>query len=270
MRRKLVVTADDLGLSHGVNQGVLAAHRGGIVRSTSLLVTFPASEEGAELAREERALEVGLHIDLVEGWPASDPSRVRSLVDAEGRFLGLARMLRGLATGRVRAADIATEVRAQVERARALGTPALAWDSHRHVHLVPLVARVVGAVARETGARWVRRAAPPSATRAWKPALLAAASGASSVFLRRLPGNDWYVDLTSRRPRPDATWVGLLAAYEGRGEIGAHPAAGIDTDDAIAADRPRDLALLTDPLLLIALGDDTVGWRVPLEGPGSS
>lgn len=263
MRRALVVTADDLGLSHGVNRGVLAAHQGGIVRSASLLVTFPASEEGAALAREAPALEIGLHIDLVEGWPVSDPARVPSLVDAEGRFLGLAELFRRLATGRVRAGDVAAEVRAQVARARALGTPALAWDSHRHVHLFPLVARVVGAVAHEAGARWVRRAVPPSATRSWKPALLAAASGASWLFLRRLPGNDWYVDLTSRRPRPDATWVGLLAAYDGRGEIGAHPALGVDTDDAIAADRPRDLALLTDPLLRIALGDEAVGWRVP-------
>ena len=67
----LVVTADDLGLSAGVNRGILEAHRGGVVRSTSLLVTFPASQEGAALALAERDLEVGIHFDLVGGRPVS-------------------------------------------------------------------------------------------------------------------------------------------------------------------------------------------------------
>lgn len=259
----LVVTADDLGYSAGVDGAILAAHRNGIVRSTSLLVTFPRAAEAAELARAEHGLEVGLHIDLVEGMAASDPARVPTLVDREGRFRGLTRLFGGLAAGRVRAAEVATEIRAQVTRARALGTPALAWDSHRHAHLFPLVARVVAAIAKEQGARWIRRASPPRMTGAWKPALLGLATGGSALFLRRVPGNDWYVDLTSRRPAPDAAWVGLLATLPGVGEVGAHPGPD-DPHDEIGALRPRDLALLTDPLLRVALGDDTVRWRVPV------
>ena len=65
---------------------MLEAHRNGVVRSSSLLVTFPDGEEAAALARAERDLEIGLHIDLVGGRPASDPAAVASLVDAEGRF----------------------------------------------------------------------------------------------------------------------------------------------------------------------------------------
>ena len=259
----LVVTADDLGYSAGIDRAILAAYRDGIVRSTSLLVTFPRAQEAAEMARAAHGLEVGLHIDLVEGTPVSDVARVPTLVDADGRFLGLGRLFRGLASGRVRASEVAAEIRAQVARARELGTPALAWDSHRHVHLFPLVARVVGAVAKEQGARWIRRASPPSPTRARKAVILGLATAGSSMFLRRVPGNDWYVDLTSRRPAPDAAWVALLATLPGVGEIGAHPGPGDDAHDPIAALRPRDLALLTDPLLRVALGDDTVRWRVP-------
>ncbi len=199
----LVVTADDLAYSAGVDRAIIAAHREGIVRSTSLLVTFPRAAEAAELARAERALEVGLHIDLVEGTPVSEPSRVPTLVDREGRLLGLTRLLGGLAARRVRAAEIAAEIRAQVARARALGTPALAWDSHRHTHLFPPIARIVGSLAREQGARWVRRGSPPRPTRQWKPGLLGLATRGSSMLLRGLPGNDWYVDITSRRPAPD-------------------------------------------------------------------
>lgn len=261
----LIVTADDLGYSAGVDEAIVAAHRDGIVHSTSLLVTFPRSAEAAALARAERDLELGVHIDLVEGRPVTDPSRVPTLVDADGRFAGLARLFAGVTAGRVRATEIATEVRAQVARARALGAPALAWDSHRHTHLFPLIARVVGAVAREQGARWLRRASPPRPPRSWKPALLALATAGSSVFLRGVPGNDSYVDLTFRRPAPDAAWVGLLATLPGVVEIGTHPGpAEADPHDPIGPLRARDRALLTHPLLRAALGDGAVRWRVPV------
>ena len=142
----IVVTADDLGLSAGVTRGILEAHRRGVVRSTSLLVTFPAAQEAAELALAERELEVGLHLDLVGGQPVSDPATVPSLCDEDGRFYPLPVFTRRVFTGRVRATDLALELRAQAARARSWGIPALAWDSHRHVHLMPPVALVVGRV----------------------------------------------------------------------------------------------------------------------------
>ncbi len=261
----LVVSADDLGYSAGVDRAILQAHRDGIVRSTSLLVTFPRAAEAAELARAETGLEVGLHFDLVEGAPVSDPAAVATLVGGEGRFLGLRDLVERLVTGRVRPSEVATELRAQVERARSLGTPALAWDSHRHVHLFPLVARVVAAVAREQGARWVRRAAPPAWPVAWKAGLLGVATAGSAPFLRGIPGSDWYVDLTSRHPAPQPAEVALLAARAGLGELSAHPgtADGAQPQDPLAARRPLDLALLTDPLLRTAFGEDAVRWRVP-------
>ncbi|HKY50647.1 MAG TPA: ChbG/HpnK family deacetylase, partial [Candidatus Limnocylindria bacterium] len=80
----VVVTADDLGLSPAVTRGILEAHRRGVVRSTSLLVTYPGAEEAAALARAEPELEIGLHIDLVGGRPVSDPAAVPSLCDEDG------------------------------------------------------------------------------------------------------------------------------------------------------------------------------------------
>ncbi len=260
-----MVTADDLGYSLGVDRAILAAYRDGIVRSTSLLVTFPRAAEAAELARAERGLEVGLHLDLVEGAPVSDPSDVPTLVDHDGAFLGLARLFSRVATGRVRAAEIATEVRAQARRARGLGTPALAWDSHQHTHLFPLVARVVGAMAREHGVRWLRRAWPLGGLRGGKAIALGLATAASSPFLRGVAGNDRLADLPSHRPSADPAWVGLLATLQGVVEVVAHPGpAHGDPGDRIAALRARDLALLTDPVLRLALGDETVRWRLPV------
>lgn len=261
---KLVVTADDLGLTDGVTRGILEAHRRGIVRSTSLLVTYPASEAGAAAGLAERDLEVGLHLDLVGGTPASDPARVPSLVRPDGRFHKLGAFLSRVVSGQVRPAEIAVELRAQVARARSWGLEATAWDSHRHVHAMPLVARVVAAVARQEGARWVRRVRPAAAWGGPKAWSLVAAGAASEPFYRGLGGNTWYVDLSSWRPR-DASAVALLAAYAGIGEIGAHPGYSDDAlrqEDSLTDRRDADLKLLTDPLLRAVLGRDAVSWRV--------
>jgi predicted glycoside hydrolase/deacetylase ChbG (UPF0249 family) len=262
----IVVTADDLGLSPGVTRGVLESHRRGIVRSTSLIVTADSSAEAAAQARMEPDLEVGLHIDLVGGWPVTDPVAIRSLVDREGRFLGLAEFTKRLFSGRIRAGEVATEVRAQAALARSWGILPLAWDSHRHVHLIPPVARVVGRIARDEGVRWVRRARSPRGWAGPKETALRAATFVSALAYRGIPGNRWYVDLTSQRPRLDAAGVALLATYGGVGEIGSHPGYVDETlrlTDTLVADRPMELEVLTDPLLRMAFGSDAVRWRVP-------
>ena len=261
----LVVTADDLGLSPGVTKGILESHRRGIVRSTSLIVTADSSAESAAQARMEPELEVGLHIDLVGGWPVSDPAAVRSLVDDEGRFLGLTELTRRLFTGRVRAREVAFEIRAQAALARSWGILPLAWDSHRHVHLIPPVARVVGRIAREEGVRWIRRARPPRAWTGPKQAALRVATFVSALAFRGIPGNRWYVDITSERRRLDAAGVALLATHGGVGEIGAHPGYiddALRAADTLVDERVTDLAILTDPLLRTAFGTEAVRWRV--------
>jgi len=257
------VTADDLGLSAGVTRGILEAHRGGVVRSTSLIVTYPDAEAAAARALAEPDLEVGLHLDLVGGRPASDPAAVPSLCDENGRFYPLPSFTQRLFTGRIRPAELAKELRAQAARARSWGVPALAWDSHRHVHLLPPVALVVGHVARDLGVRWVRRARAPRLRAELKTASLHAASLASDLAFRGLRGPSWYVDLSSQRPRLDAAGVALLAAYGGVGEISGHPGYVDDDLSAVDALLPRldDLALLTDPVLVTALGDGVL-WRV--------
>ncbi len=264
LRRPLVITADDLGFSAAVTRGILDAHRTGIVRSASLLVTYPGSAEAAALAACEGGLEVGLHLDLVGGLPAADPSAVRSLIDRDGRFRPLGAFVRRLLTGRVRARDVATEVRAQARRARSLGIAPLAWDSHRHVHLIPFVARVVGAVAREEGVRWLRRGHSPGWARGWKPRALSASTTLSERWFRGIAGNDWYVDLSSWRTHDPAD-LRRMPIGRGVGELGCHPA-DVDDEpharDALAGRRVAELAMLTEPALLAALAGD-VGWRVP-------
>ena len=157
-------------------------------------------------------------------------------------------------------------LRAQAARARTWGHPPLAWDSHRHVHLMPPVARIVAQVAREEGARWVRRARPPRAWGAVKEQALRVATLGSGLAYRGIAGPRWYVDITSQRPRLDAAGVALLATHGGVGEIGCHPGYVDDElrrSDSLVDERVADLLLITDPLLRTAFGSDTVRRRVP-------
>jgi predicted glycoside hydrolase/deacetylase ChbG (UPF0249 family) len=87
----------------------------------------------------------------------------------------------------------------------------------------------------------------------------------SALAYRGIPGNRWYIDITSQRPSLDAASVALLATYGGVGEIGAHPGYVDDVllaTDTLTADRPKELSVLTDPLLRTAFGSETVRWRV--------
>ncbi len=98
-----------------------------------------------------------------------------------------------------------------------------------------------------------------------KSAAINVSSWVSELAYRRTPGNSWFIDLTSSRPRLDATAVALLATYPGLGELAAHPGypdEELRREDSLVETRRDDLELLTDPLLREALGHDFVVWRV--------
>src|SRR2546427_12973318 len=83
MTRRLIVNADDFGLTPGVSAGILAAHRHGIVSSTTVLATAAIDAESLSALRDS-GLGVGLHVNLTLVRPLSG---ARSLVDGAGRFV---------------------------------------------------------------------------------------------------------------------------------------------------------------------------------------
>src|SRR5262245_65607776 len=80
-RKRLIVSADDFGLTEKVNEGIAAAHRGGIITSVSLLANCRAFESAIEILRNNPNLDPGLHLNLTEGHPVCDPAAVPSLAD---------------------------------------------------------------------------------------------------------------------------------------------------------------------------------------------
>ena len=158
MTRRLIVNADDFGLAPGVSAGILAAHRHGIVSSTTLLATATIDADSVRALRDS-ALGVGLHVNLTLGRPLS---RGRSLVDTDGRFVRDVRH----AAARANAADVEREVAAQIEKFESLVRRAPTHlDTHHHVGLLAPVAGVVLDAARHLGVP-VRSQNPETRTRA--------------------------------------------------------------------------------------------------------
>ena len=144
MTRRLIVNADDFGLAPGVSAGILAAHRHGIVSSTSLLATVAIDAESVR-ALLDSGLGVGLHVNLTLGRPLSGG---RSLVDGDGRFVRDARH----AAARANAVDVEREVAAQIEKFESIAKrPPTHLDTHHHVGLLVPVAEVVIDAARRLG-----------------------------------------------------------------------------------------------------------------------
>ncbi len=148
-RRRLIINADDFGLSEGVNRGIVEAHQAGCVTSTSLLVNLPAFPDAVLRAGRAPQLGVGLHFNLTAGPPVSPAAALPSLCDGEtGRFHPMRRLVARALTGRIAAAQVITECEAQLDRFRATGVPLTHLDSHRHVHLLPGVWEPVVEVAK--------------------------------------------------------------------------------------------------------------------------
>ncbi|HEY7063731.1 MAG TPA: ChbG/HpnK family deacetylase [Chloroflexota bacterium] len=135
--RALIVNADDFGLSPGVNAGVLAAHRDGLVTSATLMANMP--DAAAAVATAPPTLALGLHLNLTSGEPCAGAARVPTLVDGSGRFLSFGRLMGTLSLGRVQRGHLEREIAAQLERALALGARLDHLDGHHHVHLHPAV-----------------------------------------------------------------------------------------------------------------------------------
>src|SRR6266481_1557452 len=82
--KKLIVTADDLGLTRKVNEAIEKAHRQGIVTTASLMANGPAFESAADILKNNPDLDPGLHLNLTEGRPISACERVPSIADPRG------------------------------------------------------------------------------------------------------------------------------------------------------------------------------------------
>ena len=260
----LVVNADDFGLSPAVSRGIVRAHREGLVTSASVITNLPDFAGTLERLRECPELGVGVHLNLTCGPPLAPDS---ALAGVSGELPPPRTLLARLASGRVRSADIESELTAQVAKLVGVGIELDHLDSHHNVHLHPWVRAAVERVAERFGIRWVR-------FRGQMPRLAPRLGGSTAARLRRLArhaiarlacrlaATTW--EGSERRaaifgaPQIEgvsaAAWLraALAAAGEGVTEIACHPGTADRTlleRDPATRGREEELGALLDPAL---------------------
>jgi hopanoid biosynthesis associated protein HpnK len=157
MARRLIISADDFGLSPGVNAGIMRAHRDGVLTDASLMVNGAACAEAVELARATPTLSVGLHLVLVQGHATTPPEAIPKLVDADGMFRTnpVAVGFRYFFTPGIHR-QLEREICAQLEKYVQTGLPLSHVDGHLNIHAHPTVLNILLRVAARYGIRALR------------------------------------------------------------------------------------------------------------------
>jgi chitin disaccharide deacetylase len=164
MTLRLIVNADDFGLSSGVNAAVQSAHAAGLLTSATIMANMPSASEAVQIAKQLLSLGVGVHLNLIEGKPVSKADEVSSLLGRDGQFrfsaAGLA--IASLRSKAVRRA-ITIEITSQIQWLCDNGINPTHLDSHRHFHIFPSILPIVTALAERFGLSAVRWPYEPAA-----------------------------------------------------------------------------------------------------------
>lgn len=276
---RLIVSADDFGLSLAVNEAVERAHRDGILTTASLMVAGPAAGDAVRRARAMPNLHVGLHAVVIEGPAMLPPSDIPLLVDTCGRFpsdqlvLGIRYYFNPAARRQLR-----REIAAQFEAFAQTGLRLDHANAHKHMHMHPTVGRLLIEEGLRYGLPALRIPAEPPRVMAacGGPATLGAwAMWAGSSVLRRqatragLRVNDHVFGL-AWSGHVDATRVARLAMHlpPGLSELYFHPATVADPVlQALMPDyeHQAEFEALCDPAVRAAL--DAAGIQLTTYGP---
>jgi hopanoid biosynthesis associated protein HpnK len=155
--RSLVVNADDLGLTVGVNNGIFDAHDHGILTSASLFANAGATGDAIARALRRPSLGIGCHLTLVDGQPTLPAAKVPSLIEGDGRFRPSWKpFIVSCLLGHVSLAEVEQELSAQIDRILSAGVTLTHLDSHKHVHAYPPIFAIVTRLAERFGIPVVR------------------------------------------------------------------------------------------------------------------
>jgi chitin disaccharide deacetylase len=281
--KRLIVNADDFGMTPGVNRAVMEAHQNGILTSTTLMATGAAAEEAMRLAVDAKTLDVGCHVVLLEGTPILPareiPSLAKKAPDGSTRFRrGFGDFIKAAVTNRLHGEDIYREAKAQITRLQQAGFDVLHIDTHKHAHVFPSVFRPLLRAAVDCGVRAVRNPFEPVRAMAWSSAWrrrdlwsryvpvrmlrafaeafaaeckdlgLATPQGTFGITLTGFADRDSFLDLLNRVP--EGTWELLChPAYEDELwlQLGTRPGSGA-----------RELELLLSPAVRDCVRDNGI------------
>ena len=160
--RRLIINADDFGLTMGVNRAIVEAYERGIVTSTTLMANGSAFDDAVSLAQSRPRLGVGCHIVLVDGVPLVRETGTHSLLDPSSttrtpRFReGISKFAALALLGRLVPDEIEAEAASQIGKLQSSGIAVTHLDSHKHTHMFPQVFKPLLRAARTCGVKAIR------------------------------------------------------------------------------------------------------------------
>lgn len=166
--RRLIVNADDFGLTSGINRAVVDLHNAGALDSATLMASSPRFDEAVALAKQHGSLGVGCHVVLVDGVPVAEPASVSSLLNPTSNpnqpcfRPTLGAFVRDLFLGRISRVDVEREATAQILRLQHAGISVTHIDTHKHTHMFPAVLDAVTRAAAACGVHAIRNPFEPA------------------------------------------------------------------------------------------------------------
>jgi len=164
--RRLIINADDFGLTAGVNRGIVEAHQGGVVSSTTLMANGPAFDGAVAVARSAPNLSVGCHVVLVDGLPLSAPGAVDTLrairsAEPDRFYSSLSAFAARAMLGGFDRDQLVAEIVAQIKKIQSAGIQVTHLDTHKHAHVFPEILVALLRAARICGVRAIRNPIVP-------------------------------------------------------------------------------------------------------------
>ena len=164
--RRLIVNADDFGLTAGVNRAIVETHLAGVVSSATLMAGGPAFEDAVAVARSAPNLSVGCHVVLVDGTPVSPPETVDTLLairSAEPHkfYSSLSAFAARAMLGGFDRDQLVAEITAQIRKIQSAGLQVTHLDTHKHAHIFPEILAALLRAARICGVRAIRNPVVP-------------------------------------------------------------------------------------------------------------
>lgn len=280
--KQLIVTADDFGLTEKVNEGIIEAHRNGIVTTTSLMANGDAFEDAVSRARTMPRLAIGAHLNLTEGPPVAPPTTVPTLLDGNSQMkTGPIALGKKIATRKIDLAQVELELRAQIEKIMTAGVHLTHLDGHKHIQLLPGVFDIALKLARQYDVKAIRCAVEPGggrllvkeARRTGKAGVKQfAVARAFSLFALKARSRVRQAGLFTPQYFQGITQTGFLDITElsrilntlpqGTTELMTHPgyadAALARTPTRLLKQRERELAALINPVAKNAITENGV------------
>ena len=164
MPARLIVNADDFGLTRGINRAIAELHAAGVLTSATLMANGPAFDDAVAIARSHPTIGIGCHIVLTDGIPLAAPRHIPTLLGPDGKSLrpSLGDFTQAMLRGRIKSSEIELEALLQIHRLQQAGIRITHLDTHKHTHIFPLVCERLLALAESNQIPAIRNPFEPS------------------------------------------------------------------------------------------------------------